>query len=228
VSTATGFIWAIGRLLGLSTTAGVRAWTTLFVVGLLSREDWGFQVPVRFTWLESVPVLLLFLVLGIVEIAIDKVPAYDRLHARLALPERLAAGAIVGACAIGHGWIGTVAGAAAGVALAYFGFRTWRAWRPRSSPNVSAIPLLSLVEDLAAAAAAFLSAVLPPAGYAVCGWLAWLRLQLHGRKAAKYRHLSQGVPMSVAPTPTAARARRRASDPPLSRTSPAEHEIEKD
>lgn len=196
----TGIIWAIGRLLGLSTTAGVRAWTTLFVVGLLSREDWGFQVPDRFTWLETIPALLAFLVLGIVEIAIDKIPAYDRLHARLALPERLLAGAIVGACAVGHGWLGTVVGGVLGAALAYFGFKTWRTWRPRSTQSSSAIPLLSLLEDLGAAASAFVSAVLPPAGYAVFAWLGWLRLQFHGRRAAKYRHLREAAVVPAAGT----------------------------
>jgi uncharacterized membrane protein len=194
----TGIIWSIGRLLGLSTTAGVRAWTTLFVVGLLSREGWGIQVPSRFEWLESIPALLIMLTLGIVEIAIDKIPAYDRLHARLALPERLVAGAIVGACAVGHGWPGTVVGAALGAGLAFLGFTTWRMWRPRSSPSSSAIPLLSLLEDLAAAAGAFLSAILPPVGYALFGWLGWLRLQLRSRHKAKYRHLREG---SLTPAP---------------------------
>lgn len=211
----TATIWTIGRLLGLSTTAGVRAWTTLFVVGVLSREDWGFKVPVRFEWLETIPALLVFLTLGIIEIAIDKIPSYDRLHARLAMPERLVAGAIVGACAVGHGWAGTAIGAAAGGALAFFGFRTWRAWRPRSTQSTSTIPLLSLLEDLAAAAAAFLSAVLPPIGYAVAALLGWVRLQLHGRREAKYRHLREtaatfGEPAAPSGEP-AVDARRPAS-----------------
>lgn len=192
MSITAGWIWAIGRLLGLSTTVGVRMWLTLFIVSLLSREGWGFHVPVRFEWLESIPSLLILLVLAIVEIASDKIPSFDRMSDRLVMPLRLAVGALVGVCAIGHGWIGLAIGLPAGAAAAWLGLHTRRLWRPRSTPSTTVMPLLSLAEDLGAAAAALLSATLPPVGYAVFGWMAWWHARLRGRRAAKYRGLRDG------------------------------------
>ena len=192
MSAVTGWIWAIGRLLGLSTTVGVRMWLTLFIVSMLSREGWGLHLPARFEWLESIPSLLVLLVLVIFEIASDKVPSFDRISDRLAMPLRLAVGALVGVCAIGHGWIGLAIGVPAGAAAAWLGLHTRRLWRPRSVPSTTAMPLLSLAEDLVAAAAALLSALLPPVGYAVFGWMAASYARLRGRRSAKYRGLRDG------------------------------------
>ena len=51
------------------------------------------------------------------------------------------------------------------------------------------IPLLSLVEDLAAFGASVLSATLPPIGYAVAAWTAWFDVRLRRRRVAKYKGL---------------------------------------
>jgi len=189
MTAVTGWIWAIGRLLGISTAAGVRMWATLFMISLLSREGWGFHVPERFDWLESTPALLILLALTIVEIASDKVPSLERVFDRPATPLKVAVGALAGACALGHGWLGGGIGLAAGGAAAWLALHTRRAWRPRTGPGSTTLPLISLLEDLAAAMVALLSAVLPPVGYAVFGWTIWLFVRLRGRRAAKYRGL---------------------------------------
>ena len=51
------------------------------------------------------------------------------------------------------------------------------------------MPLLSLVEDLTAFAAAVLSATLPPIGYAVAAWTTWFDVRLRRRRVAKYKGL---------------------------------------
>lgn len=197
MNAVTGWIWAIGRLLGLSTAAGVRMWLTLFLVSLLSREGWGFHVPAAFEWLQSIPSLLILLVMVIFEIASDKVPSFDRISDRLVMPLRLAVGALVGVCAIGHGWIGLAIGVPAGAAAAWLGLHTRRLWRPRSAPSTTVMPLMSLAEDLVAGAAALLSAVVPPVGYAVFGWTTGAYVRLRGRRAAKYRGLRDGAGVVV-------------------------------
>ena len=185
----TSWIWAIGRLCGLSISAGVRASMTLLVMGVLSREGWGFRVAPGFTWLESSIAIAALVLLAILEIAFDKVPSFDRLSARLSVPWRIAAGAIAGGAAVSHGWIGLVVGLVGGAGLAMLGANVKRLWRPRSTKSTMTIPLLSLVEDLAAFGAAVLSATLPPVGYAVVAWTAWFDVRLRRRRVAKYKGL---------------------------------------
>ena len=185
----TTWIWAIGRMCGLSISAGVRASMTLLIIGVLSREGWGFHVASGFTWLESSAAIAVFVVLAIVEIALDKVPSFDRLYARLSAPWRLAAGAIAGGAAMSHGTVGLVVGLVAGAGLAFLGISAKRLWRPRSTTSSMAIPLLSLAEDLTAFAAAVLSATLPPIGYAVAAWTTWFDVRLRRRRVAKYKGL---------------------------------------
>jgi uncharacterized membrane protein len=185
----TSWIWAIGRLGGLSISAGVRAAMTLLVMGVLSREGWGFHVAPGFTWLESSIAIVVLVLLAIVEIALDKVPSFDRLSARLSVPWRVAAGALAGGAAVSHGWIGLVVGLVGGAGFAVLGVNAKRLWRPRSTTSTMTIPLLSLVEDLAAFGAAVLSATLPPVGYAVVAWTAWFDVRLRRRRVAKYKGL---------------------------------------
>jgi uncharacterized membrane protein len=183
------WVWAVARLLGLSTTAGVRASMTLLIVGVLSREGWGFQVPPRFTWMESSTAIAIFVVLAIIETSIDKMQSLDRIQDRLTLPWRIAAGAIVGGAAMGHGVPGLVIGLVGGGFLAWFGLEIKRLWRPRSSTSSMTLPVVSLVEDLVAFVADVLTATLAPFGYAIAAWAVWFYLRLRRRRVAKYKGL---------------------------------------
>ena len=185
----TSWIWAIGRLCGLSISAGVRASMTLLIMGVLSRQGWGFHVAAGFGWLESSVAIAVLVLLAIVEIAVDKVPSFDRLYARLSVPWRIGAGAIAGAAAMSHGTIGFVVGIVGGAGLAVLGINAKRLWRPRSTTSSMTMPLLSLVEDLTAFGAAVLSATLPPVGYAVAAWTTWFDVRLRRRRVAKYKGL---------------------------------------
>lgn len=185
----TSWIWAIGRLGGLSISAGVRASMTLLILGVLSREGWGFHLAPGFSWLESSIAIGVLVLLAIFEIAFDKVPSFDRLYARLSVPWHIAAGAIAGAAAVSHGVIGLIVGLVAGAGLAMLGINAKRLWRPRSTTSTVTMPLLSLVEDLTAFGAAVLSATLPPIGYAVVAWTAWFDVRLRRRRVAKYKGL---------------------------------------
>lgn len=185
----TSWIWAIGRMLGLSTAAGVRASLVLLVLGVLSREGWGFHAPSRFAWLESLAAIAVLVVLTILEIAFDKIPPLDRVQDRLTLPWHMAAGAITGATALGHGLLGLGIGLPAGAALALLGMSVKHRWRPRSTPSAMTVPLLSLVEDLGSFTAAVLSATLPPIGYAIFAWMAWFRRRLSRHRLEKYEDL---------------------------------------
>ena len=185
----TTWIWAVGRLCGVSVSAGLRASMTLLILGVLSREGWGFHVAPGFGWLQSSEAIAVLVVLTILEIAFDKVPSFDRLSTRLTAPWRLAAGAIAGGAVMPQGAPGLAIGLAGGVALAMLGLSAKRQWRPRSTVGNMTLPLLSLVEDLVAFSAAVLSATLPPIGYAVGAWTGWFDVRLRRRRVAKYKGL---------------------------------------
>ncbi len=185
----TTWIWAIGRLCGLSVSAGLRASMTLLVLGILSREGWGFHAAPGFGWLESSVAIAVLVVLAILEIAFDKVPSLDRLSTRLSAPWRIVAGAIAGGAVMPQGALGLTVGLAGGVLLALLGLNAKRLWRPRSTTGTMTLPLLSTVEDLVAFAAAVLSATLPPIGYAVGCWTIWFDVRLRRRRVAKYKGL---------------------------------------
>jgi uncharacterized membrane protein len=185
----TSWIWAVGRLLGLSPSAGLRASMTLLVMSVLSREGWGFHLPAQLSWLESSYAVAVLVVLTILEIAFDKVPSVDRVYSRLTVPWRLVAGAIAGAGALSHGWLGFGVGLAAGAGLAYVTISVKRLWRPRSTTSTMTIPLLSLLEDMTAFVGAVLSATLPPVGYAIAVWVGWFDVRLRRRRVAKYKGL---------------------------------------
>lgn len=61
---------------GLSATAGLRAWLPLLATGLLARFD-VVAVGEHFAFLGSTPALVLFGVATILEVTADKVPALD-------------------------------------------------------------------------------------------------------------------------------------------------------
>ena len=185
----TSWIWAIGRLGGLPISAGVRASMTLLIMGVLSREGWGFHLAPGFSWLESSIAIGVLVLLAILEIAFDKVPSFDRLYARLSVPWHIAAGAIAGGAAVSHGLVGLIVGLVGGAGLAMLGMNAKRLWRPRSTTSTVTMPLLSLVEDLTSFGAAVLSATLPPIGYAVAAWTAWFDVRLRRRRVAKYKGL---------------------------------------
>ena len=185
----TSWVWAIGRLLGLSTAAGIRASLTLAVVGILGREGWGIHLSAGFSWLSNWIVILVFIVLAILEGSFDKVPTFDRLQNRLLVPWRIAAGAIAGGAVMGHGTTGLVIGLVAGGALAYLGMYVKFAIRPRSATSGAAVGLISLTEDLVAFAAVVLIGLLAPLGYVFFAWTLWLVERLRRRRSAKYKGL---------------------------------------
>jgi uncharacterized membrane protein len=183
------WVWAVGRLLGLSTTAGIRASLTLAVIGLLGREGWGIHLAAGFQWLASWMIIVLFIVLAIVEGSFDKVPTFDRIQNRLLMPWRLAAGAIAGGAVMAHGTPGLVIGLVGGGALAYLGMYVKFGIRPRSTTSGAAVGLISLTEDLVAFAAAVLTGLLAPLGYVFFAWTLWLLDRLLHRRSAKYKGL---------------------------------------
>jgi uncharacterized membrane protein len=186
------WVFALARMLGLGAAAGTRPWLTLAALGLVANLRWGADVTDRFEWLGHPAAIIIFILLALLEATLDKISKVDRLQDRLAMPLRLAAGAVAGAATVGQGWQGLFAGLAVGGFAAWVAQHVKHERRPRSTLSEATVPLLSLVEDLYAFVGTIATLFWSPLGFAVFAWPAALWAQLRERRRAKYRALHRG------------------------------------
>jgi uncharacterized membrane protein len=183
------WVFAVGRMVGFGTAAGVRASLTLVTIGILSRLEWGAHVSPRFMWLHSWVAIMLFILLTIFEATFDKVPSLDRLQDTLIMPYRIVVGALAGAATIHHGWTGFAIGMVVGAAAGWFGQSVKHGIRPRSTASGLTVALISMMEDMFAFVGAAFTAVFSLVGYGVFAANLWLFSRLARRRRAKYKGL---------------------------------------
>lgn len=199
-----GLLFALGRMVGLGTAAGVRPSLTIAVIGIVHHLHAGLALNATFAFLGHWIPILSFVVLAMVDSALDKIPRFDRVQSRLSLPYRVVMGGIAGAATIPYGVVGLAVGAAAGAAAAWFALYTKQLARPRIMPSDAALVLLSLWEDLAGFATAFVTLVFSPFGYLALAFtttIYWRTRYLRGAKYRKMRRRS-GSPEGSAPDTT--------------------------
>jgi uncharacterized membrane protein len=185
----TAWIIAIGRMLGLGTSAGLRPSLTLAVIGIMSNTEWGAHVNSAFSFLHHWLAICILIVLALLEASFDKIVKLDRLQDRLLAPYRLAGGAVAGAATIPFGWKGIVLGAALGLFASWFAQYTKHVTRPKSVPSDAVVTLLSLGEDVATFLGSVLTLTVPYIGYAAPATTTAIYLRTGQRRRAKYRRL---------------------------------------
>ncbi len=92
----TAWVFAVGRMLGLGSVAGIRPSMTLAVIGIVSKLGWGVGLNPTFSFLGHWLAIIIFVVLAIFESSFDKIAKLDRLQGRLTMPYRLIAGGAAG------------------------------------------------------------------------------------------------------------------------------------
>ena len=115
----TAWVFAVGRMLGLGSVAGIRPSMTLAVIGIVSKLGWGVGLNPTFSFLGHWLAIIIFVVLALFESSFDKIAKLDRLQDRLTMPYRLVAGGVAGAATIPFGWQGVVVGAVVGAGAAW-------------------------------------------------------------------------------------------------------------
>lgn len=85
---------------GLAAAAGLNAYIPLLVMGLAGRLAW-IELPGGWTWLQNEWVLVIIVVLLVVELVADKVPAVDSINDWIQTVVRPASGGIVFAGGVG-------------------------------------------------------------------------------------------------------------------------------
>lgn len=174
---------AIGLLLaalGLSSTAGLRAYLPLLAVGLAGTGA-SPLVPLQpgFTDLSSPPVLVILAILVIVEFTIDKVPVIDHLSDLIHTVIRPVSGAVIMAGTQNslsdvNMWVAAIAGAL--LALVFHGAKA--ATRPVVTAGTigHGNPIVSLVEDGLVVLSVLVLTLLPFVGFflfIVIAFLIW-------------------------------------------------------
>ncbi len=150
---------------GLGVGAGVNAYATLLVFGLLARWQPGMFHDELARFFASTPVLIVVGVLYLVEFVADKIPAIDHLWDVIHTFIRPAAGAVVAWAAVSdqipRGAVIVAAILAGGMALG--AHATKAAVRGASTVTTGGLgnPILSLIEDLFAFASALIAILLP-------------------------------------------------------------------
>lgn len=182
-----GWIFAVGRMVGFGSAAGVRPALTVAIIGAASRIGIGPDVQPPFLFLQKWWVILIFAVLAILEGKFDNVPKLDRVQDRILVPWRIALGGVAGAATINKGALGLVVGLVVGAAFGWLAQSVKHGSRPLQPSSGLAVALISLSEDLYALAGAVVTAIFAPLGYLFAAVNVWLFLRLRRRHRLRYR-----------------------------------------
>ena len=228
---------AIGLLLaalGLSSTAGLRAYLPLLAVGLAGTGD-SPVVPLQpdFKDLSSPPVLVILAILVIVEFTIDKVPVIDHLSDLIHTVIRPVSGAVIMAGTQNslsdvNMWVAAIAGAL--LALVFHGAKA--ATRPVVTAGTigHGNPIVSLVEDGLVVLSVLVLTLLPFVGFflfVVLAFLIWRGIRgivrlLTGRRKRRGAPARATVVSAASPGNGLAGVPGPASTPMVGAPSPAQ------
>jgi len=187
----TAWVFAVGRMLGLGSVAGIRPSLTLAVIGIVSRLGWGVGLNPTFSFLGHWLAIIIFVVLAFFESSFDKIAKLDRLQGRLTMPYRLVAGGAAGAATIPFGWRGVVVGVVVGAGAAWTSTYVKGLTRPKTVPSDAVRNLMSLWEDLAVLAGSVLTLIVSPVGYGIAAFTGFVYWQVRSRRRAKYRAMQR-------------------------------------
>lgn len=184
-------LFVLGRVVGLGIAAGMRPSLTIAVLGMMHHLNAGVTLNPTFSFLGHWVAIIAFVVLAIVEAALDKIPRFDRVQGRLSMPYRVVMGGFAGASTIPYGWQGIVVGAVVAALVAWFALYARQLSRPKTAPSDAALILMSLSGDLAAFATAMATLVFSPFGYLALGFTASIYWRTRYLRRAKYRRMAR-------------------------------------
>ncbi len=184
-------LFALGRMVGLGTSAGVRPSLTIALIGIMHHLHGGTTLNPVFSFLGSYPAIIIFVVFAMVESGVDKIPSFDRVAGRLSMPYRMVMGGIAGAATMPFGWGGIVTGALVAAAVAWFTLSTKQLARPKTVPSDAALVLVSIWEDVAAFASGLLTLIFSPFGYLALAFTVVMYWRTGYVHRAKYRRMQR-------------------------------------
>lgn len=229
-----GAITVLLAALGLSSTAGLRAYLPLLAVGIAGSVPGPFDgklIPLQssFQVLSDPVVLIVLALLTIGEFTIDKLPVVDHLSDAVHTIIRPLAGAMIlagtqNSLSLTSPWAAAALGGV--LALGVHGVKATT--RPAVTATTAGLgnPIVSFIEDVLVVVAVLLLVLAPIIGFILLAALVLVigRLLLRivrrfrGRKAGK--QVNQGVRVNAVPAPQRGRARRGRAVPPVAPQPP--------
>ena len=172
---------------GLSASAGLNAYLPLLIVALLARFTDLMQLNTPFDALTSAWVIAVLIVLTLVEVLVDKIPAVDTVNDAIQTAVRPAAGAILFAASSNvirdiHPALAVICG----ILVAGTVHAAKSSARPLVTATTagSANPVVSTVEDVTSVVVSILSIVVPLLALVLIAVGVWLLLRALRRRSA--------------------------------------------
>lgn len=174
--------------LGLSSTAGIRAYLPLLAIGLAS-DSHLIQLQQSFSDLGSPGIVILLIILVVGEFIIDKVPVVDHISDVVHTVIRPVSGAVVMAGTANpisshYPWVAAAIGAL--LALVFHGAKATA--RPAVSATTAGVgnPIVSLIEDVLAVVVALLLLFAPVIGFVLLVVLVIAAFRIVGRIVRRF------------------------------------------
>lgn len=189
---------------GLAAPAGLNAYLVLLIVGLAGRFTGLITLQAPYDILTNTWVLLLLGVLLSVEVFADKIPAVDSINDLVGTVVRPAAGAILALASTQSIGLNPVLAGALGILLAGSVHGLKATVRPAVTATTGGLfnPLVSMIEDMAAATGAVLTLLAPVIGFVVVVVV----LALLALAAVQFRRRLRRQRRGGPPAPSATRA----------------------
>lgn len=178
---------------GLAVLTGVRAFLPVAFLALYSRLEFA-SAPILegtpFAFLERIWVIALFLALAIIELAVDKIPAFHQTRDQVMQPIKIVLGGMVFAAAMApEGWIAMTLSGILGLIIAGLTDRARRSMRPGTGADSGPNILMSIYEDLAVLVGALLFVLVPLIGALLAFFLFLITYRLQQRRKRKHKGL---------------------------------------
>jgi len=181
---------------GLAVLTGLRAFIPVAFLALYSRLEFR-SAPIltgtTFGFLLKTWVIILFFVLAVAELLLDKFLLVSRTRDQILQPIKIVLGGMVFAAAMApDGWIAMTVCGLLGLAIAGLADHVRRSMRPTTPPakgETAPVVLISIYEDLLVLVATLLFVLLPLIGALVACFLGLLFYRLRRKQRRKHKGL---------------------------------------
>jgi uncharacterized membrane protein len=178
---------------GLAVLTGIRGFLPIAFLALYSRLEFA-SAPIlagtSFAFLERTWVICLFFALAVIELAVDKLPAFGRMRDQIMRPIKIILGGVVFAAVMSpQGWISMAVSGVLGLVIAGLADHARASIRPGPSADNTPAVFMSVYEDLVVLIGTLLFVLVPLIGALLALFLFLMVYRLRQRRRRKHKGL---------------------------------------